>query len=359
MLLFAEHFDGYVDSATYRLATGVGTNTNYGASTGRWGGGVIGCGVNSDGDTRLLKASPGSNMIRIAFHLKCARQTDANSNRDIIRLSNAAGTRFWRMIATNSSANTSRFVCSKFDDVSPPATLVTGTKDPWNDGEWHHIEIELSAHISTGSFKIKMDGVELTDFTVASGDTSDAVSGDVTAFDRIMFAGSCTNATGTSSTLLIDDLIVWDDTGTGFTGALPAEHRLRTLEPTADGSINQWTPLAGNAFAAVDEAALDGDTTYISETVAGQIDYFTRASLGYTPDAIEAVIVESIGKMDTGTHDWRNKLLSGATTVNGAALVATTDYVKNWTTVDYDPDTSAQWVQADLEAAEFGVEFVS
>jgi len=362
MLLLAEHYDGYVDTATYQAACAdVSSALIYRPTDGRWGGGAVENSTIGLGDLKLLKNVPGSNMIRIAFHIKCNRTLNSTGNRPVIKLQNATPDRYWRLIG-DATTFCARLVPSKFDDTSATNLFAVNATHRGgvaiNDGFWHHVEIALSAHTSTGSFKMWIDGVEQTEYTITSGDTSDAVSGDVTAFDRIYVCGSNSNTSGVNG-LWIDDIIVWDDTAGGLTGHLPAEHRLRKLEPTADGSTNQWTPLAGFAYANVDDTAIDGDTSYISETVAGQIDYFTRASLGWTPNAIQAVIVESIGKMDTGTHTWRNKLKSSAAVANGTALTATTTYVMTKTYVDYDPNTSAVWSQANLEAAEFGVEFVS
>lgn len=362
MLLLAEHYDGYTDTATYQATCAdVSSAIIYRPTGGRWGGGAVENSTIGLGDLKLLKNVPGSNLIRCAFHFKCNRVLNSTGNRSIIRFQNATPDRYWRLIG-DAPENCARLVPSKFDDTAAANLMSVGVTHrgdfALNDGYWHHVEIELVAHTTTGSFKMWIDGEEQTEYTITSGDTSDAVSGDVTAFDRVYVGGSNSNTSGQNG-LWIDDIIVWDDTGTGFTGKLPAEHRLRKIVPDGDGSINQWTPLAGFAYANVDETAHDGDTTYISDTVAGHIDYFTITALGWTPIDIEAVIVESIARMDTGVHTWRNKLLSSAATANGTAKTATTTYVKSMTNVDFDPNTSAQWTQANLEAAEFGVEFVS
>lgn len=361
-LLFAEHFDGYTDTTNYRIAVENTTDgASYNATGGRFGGGAIENTSLATGDVRLLKAVPASNMIRLAFHIFCARNASTTGNRDIIRLFDSGSTRFWRLIGTAAAEFISRLAPTRYDDVNPPAAnIVTPVySPPWNDGVWHHIEIELKAHITTGSFKMKMDGVELTEYTIASGDTSDAASGDVTSFDRIMFAGACNNTSSVQG-LLIDDLIVWDDSGSEFTGALAAEHRLRKVDPTGNGAGGQqWTPSAGFNYACVDEANFNSDTDYVSDTVAGHIDYYGISALGWTPVAIKAVIVESIGKMDTGVHTWRNRLLSSAAPFSGTSKTATTTYRKSWDFVTFDPNTSAAWTKANLEAAQFGVEFVS
>lgn len=360
MILFAEHFDGYTDTTGYRNAVNsVSANALYMVSGGRWGGGAVQNATVGAGDVRLLKASPASNMIRIAFHMFCNRAMATTSNRDMIRLTNAAGDRFWRLIGGSNVPAAAALVVGKFDDVNPPVSISYQPKRVVNDGVWHHIEIALKADPTTGSLKIKMDGIEMTELTIASGDTSDAVSGDVTTFDRILFCGANSNTSGLNG-LIIDDLIVWDDSGSDFTGELTAEHRLRKVDPTANGAGGQqWTPSAGFNFACVDEAAYNSDTDYVSDTVAGHIDYYAISALSWNPVNIEAVIVESYGKVDTGTHSWRNKLKSSSTISSGVSLVADTTYRKTYDVYAADPNTSAAWTQANVEAAQFGVEFVS
>jgi hypothetical protein len=166
--------------------------------------------------------------------------------------------------------------------------------------------------------------------------------------------------TGSVFGLFVDDLIVWDDSGSEFTGELTAEHRLRAVVPTADGAGGvQWTPLSGANYTNVDEVSYDSDTTYVSETTIGDIDYYNAPSLGWTPVSIKGIVVESIGRLDTGTHSWRNKLKSSTTVSNGVSKAATTTYRKTQDFYTFDPHTSALWTKANVEAAQFGVEFVS
>lgn len=360
MLLFAEHFDGYTNTTGYRTATeNIEESCAYVASGGRFGGGCVENAVVGFGDVRFLKASATGNMIRLAFYMKCNnRLMSTTGNRAIIRLMNLANDRFWHFIGAGAGFTATPQI-SKFDDSGAPAAVAVSSEHVINDETWHHFEMALSAHPTTGSFKCKMDGVELPELTIVSGDTSDAVSGDVTTFDRIQFCGANSNTAATIG-LFLDDLIVWDDSGSGLTGELTAEHRLRKIDPTANGADGvQWAPSAGSNFQCVDEAAYNSDTDYVEETVAAQIDYYNASALGWTPINIESVIVESIGRMDTGVHNWRNKLKSSAVVSDGGSKLATTTYRKTWDMYDVDPNTSAAWVQANIEAAQFGVEFVS
>ena len=367
-LLFAEHFDGYVDTTTYRNAvSNVSSNATYAASSGRWGGGSLRAASLTTGDVRLLKAVPGSNMLRVAFHfMTTCTSLSTTGTRRLIGFLNSGSTRFWNIwLLTGDATGTTSLYVTKFDDANATASIITSAVSNFGnlvDGLWHHVELALKADPTTGSFKMKIDGIEQTALTIASGDTSDAASGDVTAFDRIVLAGANSNASGAGggSENWIDDVIVWDDTGTDFTGELPAPHRLRPVVPTADGSSSQWTPLSGANYTNVDESALDSDTSYNSETVAGEIDYYKETTLDWTPENIIGVAVESIGKLDTGTHSWRNKLKdSGGTARDGATKAADTTYRLTQDFYGKNPATSAAWSKANIEASEFGVEFVS
>ena len=124
-------------------------------------------------------------------------------------------------------------------------------------------------------------------------------------------------------------------------------------------ALSQWTPNAGANFAAVDDPTQDDDATYVAATTSGQVDDYKNASMGWTPASIIGVQVESVARIDSGTQAWRNRLKdSGGTVRNGAARTATTAYVKTEDFYGLNPATGAAWSKANIEASEFGVEFV-
>ena len=120
-----------------------------------------------------------------------------------------------------------------------------------------------------------MDGVADISFT---GDTSDAASGDFSVMDHVLLCGSCANS-GNIGTYM-DDVIIWDDEGNDFTGRLTDRHRIRTILPDANGSVNDFTPLSGTNVENVDDVIRDKDTSYTSATAVGE-DMFRFNSIRF------------------------------------------------------------------------------
>jgi hypothetical protein len=286
--------------------------------------------------------------------------------RPILQLRNGTPDRFYSHWGYDFGfAGSNGLYHTRFDDAQATGQMISGrppTKTRGiNDGNWHHVETALQVSTTVGNAQMWIDGIENTEQTVMSGDTSDAVSGDIDSFDRVVIAGCSSNSTaGSGGNLLwIDDLIIWDDSGSDFTGRLPGEHRLRRVLATADGGLSQWTPNAGANYAAVDDATQDDDATYVAQTTSGRIDYYKNNSIGWTPANIIGVQVESVGKIDSGTQAWRNKLRdNGGMDRNGAAKTANTTYLKAEDFYGLNPATGAAWSKANIEASEFGVEFV-
>jgi hypothetical protein len=112
----------------------------------------------------------------------------------------------------------------------------------------------------------------------------------------------------------------------------------------------------------VSEHDFDLDTSYNSSPSSGQIDTFGHAQMVGTPLTIFGVQISTyVKKDDVSAQSFRNKLISGATTQNGATH--STDIVANvyQRIVDQyvnDPNTSAQWLAAAVNATKIGYEHV-
>ena len=368
-LLFCEHFDGYDTTAKYRAAGGyISGGGTYEPAAGRFGGGAARAAALSTGHIRLLKqAAAAASIFRVAYHIRCTMTGfSTTGTRPILQLRNGTPDRYYSHWGYDFGfAQSNGLYHTRFDDAQATGQMISGRPPTRtrgiNDGNWHHVETALQVSTTVGNAQMWIDGVENTEQTVAGGDTSDAVSGDIDSFDRVVIAGCNSNSTaGSGGNLLwIDDLIIWDDSGTDFTGRLPGEHRLRRVLPTADGVLSQWIPNAGANYTAVDDASQDDDASYVEKNTSGRIDYYKNTSIGWTPASIIGVQVESVAKIDSGTQSWRNRLKdSSGTDRNGAAKAATTAYVKTEDFYGRNPATGAAWSKANIEASEFGVEFV-
>jgi hypothetical protein len=358
-LLFQEGFDDYnTINELWKVKKIRGDKRfgTYSSSGGAFGGGRYQAAALSEGLRVPLRASPGSNMIRLAFWFKSNQAGSAAVDRPLFGFRNADDTRAWRCFHIGTAGATTLQV-SRFDDTTA-ATLLTAGATVIGDNTWHHIEIALAANTATGELRSWIDGTVDANINITSGDTSDAASGDVTAFTDFIFGGVCSN-TGGATDVLIDDVIVWDDSGTGFTGRLTDMHKIRNIAPSGAGSSTQFTPSAGANYAAVDDSLSDDDTTYVESSTTGNTDLYAFATIGYTPTIVYAVAVEtSLKRTGIKAMNARNKIKQGATTVNGTTTVISPGHTKMETFQEQAPD-GADWTAGKIVASEFGQEYVS
>jgi hypothetical protein len=221
-----------------------------------------------------------------------------------------------------------------------PATT-TGTINVC-DGNWHWVEIKRFYAPGSASFVIYVD-------TIAQGSTGGNASGSPGTYDFISAAGI---------TIWIDDDILYDDsTGVPTSANFPIGPRqISTLRPTSDGVCTFSTLSAGTShYALVNETSPDGDASYVQDGTSGDQDLLNFTSLGYTPASITAVMGNIYVDNPSGGLI-NNQLVckSGATTAISAGANTPTIYVTRQAAFNVDPNTSAAWTAAGVNAAQFG-----
>lgn len=138
----------------------------------------------------------------------------------------------------------------------------------------------------------------------------------------------------------------------GFMGDI----RVDTLFPVGDASV-AWTPLTGGSnFAMVDELACDGDTTYNYTTTVGATDYFTFGALSGVVNAVIALQVSGVfRKDDAGTRTFKMHTKSAAAVADGSVWSAANGYLYYYDIFAVDPNTSASWTPAAVNAIQAGI----
>lgn len=131
---------------------------------------------------------------------------------------------------------------------------------------------------------------------------------------------------------------------------------------TTDNHVT-WTvrgsglnPGAAN-WMAVSELYADNDSSYVVDSTPGDIDLYqfgTISSPGGNPHGVQITAIAD--KDDAGTRSIRLLAKSGVTTVdNGADLPLTQNSYQAFQAIfETDPNTSAQWTAAGINAARFG-----
>lgn len=363
-LLFSESFAGYTSSADFTLRGWTLTNSGFIAvnSTGSpWGDNCLEFTSRSTGGlpsmSKNFHATAGSGTTaRMAFWIK----TDAgfvpsdfeSASGHVVSVENSGSTNW--IDATISNEGYLMFSITESARSSTKNYAVL-SRTPINDGNWHHVEYELVISTTVGTAKLWVDG-ELQ-HSVTGRDTSDAGT-NMNNFTKVTLSANRLN--DTAQKVYLKDILVWDDLGTDFTGALTNRiHRIATLFPDGAGNSAQFTPSTGSNYQNVDEASPDSDTTYNESSTAGHIDSFTFTNMPWSTDAIYSVVSSLIARSTAGTPTLRSKGRISSTDYNGTTHTLSTSYTAYEHVWDDSPASTNDWTDSEINGAEFGYEGVS
>lgn len=215
-------------------------------------------------------------------------------------------------------------------------------------GQESKIEIKGSWLNATGSFEIRVNDVAWGRF---DGDI------DLDGFiDRIYFQCNYTN--GGAKFTISDFYLVDTDDATGQTDFVGSTFQVEVLRPTADsGTEADFLPSTGiDNYAMVDEAPQhDADGTYVNSAVNGDIDRYTTTTT-LSGKRVVGINVIAVARHEGTADNFRLTIFENATAGNGSTEALTASYIPYYYFRTTNPDTSAEWVKADLEGSEFGVE---
>jgi len=213
--------------------------------------------------------------------------------------------------------------------------------------KWYYLEMKVHIANASGTYDVHLDGVQVVDGT-ADTQTTNAFA------DRIHLIGSSTSGSNTVA-VLYDDFYVLDTTGSP-SDFLDPRH-VYTLFPTGAGDDAEFTPSAGNNYAAVDDNGHDSDSTYIESSVENAQDLYQFADLGAEVIDITGIMIYGIAKKtDITAFDYIAMAKSGGTEGESSrVLVDNSSYFAAGGAILVDPDTAAAWTIAGVNASQFGL----
>jgi hypothetical protein len=225
------------------------------------------------------------------------------------------------------------------------------------DDNWHWVEmyVDLAGSGATSTLKVYVDGVEkinntAIDLYVSGGTPTFGDGGDV-AFRWLTICGY-------SSVLSIEDLIIYDDATGGLRASVDfplGDCAVEYKAVNGAGSSAQWTPSAGDNYAAVDEAVPNGDTDYVTAATAGLVDTYAAADISGSP-TIKSVVVGVHFQADgAGLAGVKAHVKSGSSTADGDTQTAMSSYKTRQYEFINDPATSSPWTASGFNAAEIGI----
>lgn len=228
-------------------------------------------------------------------------------------------------------------------------------------GKWYYIELRIKAVAgATGEVELRVNGVSLY-----SEIRQTSVGQPNVGFVEFRSGETSGNASyGSGHAFDITDIAINDQT-TGYDGWIyPAI--VDTIKPTTEvvGEID-FTPQTGTDNAAmVDDVPHDYDTTWNESTTVGHKDRFsTTQTVPYTNQgSVLGVKVQAIMKdtADLGTRQARAVVFENATEGVGATVtLSKTGFQPVEDVFATNPDTTAAWTKAEVNACQFGYEVIT
>lgn len=206
-----------------------------------------------------------------------------------------------------------------------------------------YIELRVTVDDSAGVVVVRVNGSEVINLT--GQDTRNGAAAQIT---EVQLWGGIDGA--------FDDFYLCDTTGSVNNDFL-GDVKVVTLYPNGAGDSTDFTPLSGSNYQNVDEVLADGDTTYVESSTVSDKDLYTFENLGYTPESIYGVQTVAVArKDDAGSREMRVITKSGATTKSGSSVALGTAYGVVMDFMETNPDDSAAWELADINALQAGVE---
>lgn len=209
---------------------------------------------------------------------------------------------------------------------------------------WYRLEVKIANIDDTGGiFELRINGV--VEFSVTDADLYQAGPKEIVAVQ--IQNNACRH----------DDVLIWDSTGAApnnFMGDLLIE----TLRPNGAGTTTQSTPNTGTAWQAVDEVALDFDTTYTAISTVNNLDTYAYGNMATTPAVIHGVVVSAQANSPGMTPRKIKQIAKqGETSIQGpehsVLLDLTAAYKLEQDFFPTKPGGGA-WTKTDVDAAEFG-----
>lgn len=236
------------------------------------------------------------------------------------------------------------------------AGTYTATTLPLSVGTWAYIEGQVVISATAGSVTLRVNG----NVVVSESNINTATNG-VTTADCLIAAATGFGQPSWNPVGLIDDLYLFDGTGsanTTFPASIPT---VQALWPTGDGSLAQWTPSPyTDNFANVDDDVPDGDSTTNQSSTAGDVDAFTHTPLRPATGTVFAVQHVITARTASSTsHSLAAVEVSGGTTYPDTGQSLPTSYQMQTFPHDTDPATGAAFTIAGVNALEFGYELTA
>jgi hypothetical protein len=214
----------------------------------------------------------------------------------------------------------------------------------------HYIEAKVLFSDTVGTVDVHVDGVSVLSLT--SQDTKQSAN-----------ATASTVRIGSFALGLFDDVYICDATGS-IRNDILGPQKVYTLLASGNGNSSQFVGSDADStdnYLLVDEADTDDDTTYVESSTATERDDYAFGDLPDTLTQINGVAINALAKKDDAGARTLDLYTRISATNYDAALDATLaeSYTNHQYIWEQNPDDAADWANADVDGANFGIEVAS
>lgn len=228
-------------------------------------------------------------------------------------------------------------------------TLLGTTSSAWTGSNDKYVEVDILIANSGGHARVYVNGVLEINF---SGDTQNGGSALVNQLNlvsgQITFEGA--------HNLIIDDLYIIDNADAASTPL--GDCKVECDFPSGNGNSSQLDGSDGNStdnYLLVDEAANDGDTTYVESATVDEKDTYAFGDLASATGVVHAVQINAFAKKtDSGARGLKTVARLSGTEVDSSSTSLGTSYAAARDIRTTKPG-GGSWTIADVNNAEFGV----
>jgi hypothetical protein len=209
---------------------------------------------------------------------------------------------------------------------------------------WYGIELSVTVSTAGGTATVWVNGTQVINVTGIRTQQSANAYGNQIGWGDI-------GVTGLSG--YITDLRVWDNTGATQNAPLGTDSRMITKMASGAGAVTQFTPNGAAAnWQCTDEVPPDDDTTYVSNSTAGNADAYAMPIAGFTVAPAMVVARSRARKDDGATRALEIGVDSSGSIAVGSPVTMGSSYAWLDTCIALDPHTSAAWTAAGADAAQ-------
>lgn len=231
---------------------------------------------------------------------------------------------------------------------SGAALLTSAPAGSFPTTAWFYAEVKIVFANSGGTAEVRINGGAVCSATGLDTNNSTTVGTDMVAMIN-------PNAGGNRQ---IDDFYICNGSGSVNNDFL-GDVRVATLAPSGNGTSSQLTGSDGNStdnYLLVDESPYN-TSDYVGSATSGQKDSYAMADLPGSASSVLAVQqVATLIKTDAGAIQAKHLIRSGGTNYTTSGFNLSTGYVTYLYVREQDPNTSAAWTVANVNAHEAGIE---